>query len=94
MTRFMQFAHNELNYPRRTPGVEVASRTAGSRRRCSTLVGVSPTPARARAHRRLRVVRGLDCVDETPLLDLKPDRTLFTPLAPPQGGDFQIGDSS
>ena len=27
-------------------------------------------------------VRGLDCLDETPLLDLKPDRTLFTPVAP------------
>ena len=38
-------------------------------------------------------VRGLDCVDETPLLDLKPDRALFTPIAPPQKGDFQIGDS-
>ena len=38
------------------------------------------------------LVRGLDCVDETPLLDLKPDRTLFTPIAPAQEGDFQIGD--
>jgi tRNA-Thr(GGU) m(6)t(6)A37 methyltransferase TsaA len=38
------------------------------------------------------IVRGLDCLDSTPLLDLKPDRTLFTPLAPPQCGDFQIGD--
>jgi tRNA-Thr(GGU) m(6)t(6)A37 methyltransferase TsaA len=38
------------------------------------------------------LVRGLDCLDETPLLDLKPDRTLFTPLAPPQQGDFQVGD--
>ena len=38
------------------------------------------------------MVRGLDCLDGTPLLDLKPDRTLFTPLAPPQRGDFQIGD--
>jgi tRNA (adenine37-N6)-methyltransferase len=37
-------------------------------------------------------VRGLDCLDGTPLLDLKPDRTLFIPLAPPQRGDFQIGD--
>jgi len=37
-------------------------------------------------------VRGLDCLDQTPLLDLKPDRTLFTPIAPPQAGDFQIGD--
>jgi tRNA-Thr(GGU) m(6)t(6)A37 methyltransferase TsaA len=38
------------------------------------------------------LVRGLDCVDDTPLLDLKPDRTLFTPIAPPQEGDFQVGD--
>lgn len=37
-------------------------------------------------------VRGLDCLDGTPLLDLKPDRTLFNPIAPPQAGDFQIGD--
>lgn len=37
-------------------------------------------------------VRGLDCLDGTPLLDLKPDRTLFTPIAPPQPGDFQTGD--
>ena len=37
-------------------------------------------------------VRGLDCLDGTPLLDLKPDRTLFTPVAPPQPGDFQVGD--
>jgi tRNA (adenine37-N6)-methyltransferase len=35
------------------------------------------------------MVRGLDCVDGTPLLDLKPDRALFTPIAPPQPGDFQ-----
>jgi tRNA (adenine37-N6)-methyltransferase len=27
-------------------------------------------------------VRGLDCVDGTPLLDLKPERGSFTPLAP------------
>jgi len=26
------------------------------------------------------------------LLDFKPDRTLFTPIAPPQPGDFQIAD--
>ena len=38
------------------------------------------------------LVRGLDCLDSTPLLDLKPDRTLFTPVAPPQPGDFQVGD--
>jgi tRNA (Thr-GGU) A37 N-methylase len=37
-------------------------------------------------------VRGLDCLDGTPLLDIKPDRTLFTPLAPKQQGDDQVGD--
>jgi tRNA-Thr(GGU) m(6)t(6)A37 methyltransferase TsaA len=36
------------------------------------------------------LVRGLDCLDETPLLDLKPDRCEFTPLAPPQPGDFEV----
>jgi tRNA (Thr-GGU) A37 N-methylase len=36
------------------------------------------------------LVRGLDCLDGTPL-DLKPDRCLFTPLAPPQAGDFETG---
>ena len=35
------------------------------------------------------LVRGLDCVDGTPLLDIKPDRCEFTPLAPPQAGDFE-----
>lgn len=39
------------------------------------------------------LVRGLDCLDGTPLLDLKPDRTLFTPLAPRQPGDDQVGDA-
>jgi tRNA (Thr-GGU) A37 N-methylase len=34
----------------------------------------------------------MDCLDGTPLLDLKPDRTLFKPIAPPQPGDFQTGD--
>jgi len=38
-------------------------------------------------------VRGLDCLDGTPLVDLKPDRTLFEPLAPAQAGDFQVGDA-
>ena len=35
------------------------------------------------------LVRGLDCLDETPLLDLKPDRCEFTPLAQPHAGDFE-----
>jgi tRNA-Thr(GGU) m(6)t(6)A37 methyltransferase TsaA len=34
-------------------------------------------------------VRGLDCLDGTPLLDLKPDRALFQPPAPAQAGDLQ-----
>ncbi len=38
------------------------------------------------------LVRGLDCLDDTPLLDIKPDRTLFSPIAPPQPGDFEVGD--
>ena len=32
------------------------------------------------------VVRGLDCLDGTPLLDIKPDRCAWTPVAPPKGG--------
>ena len=40
---------------------------------------------------RVLLVRGLDCLDETPLIDIKPDRTLFTPIAPPQPGDFETG---
>ena len=39
------------------------------------------------------LVRGLDCLDGTPLIDLKPDRTAFVPLAPPQPGDFDVGES-
>lgn len=35
------------------------------------------------------VVRGLDCVDGTPLLDLKPDRSVFVPKAPETPGDSQ-----
>ena len=37
------------------------------------------------------VVRGMDCLDGTPLLDLKPERTGFIPIAPPQAGDFDVG---
>lgn len=37
-------------------------------------------------------VRGLDCLDGTPLLDIKPDRAAFQPAAPAQAGDFQKGD--
>lgn len=37
------------------------------------------------------LVQGLDCLDGTPLIDLKPDRCQFTPVAPPQPGDFEQG---
>ncbi len=48
-----------------------------------TLVGVEE---------RTVLVRGPDCLDGTPLLDLKPDRALFEPLASLQPGDFQTGE--
>jgi tRNA-Thr(GGU) m(6)t(6)A37 methyltransferase TsaA len=34
-------------------------------------------------------VRGLDCLDETPLIDLKPDRCEFSPLAQQRAGDSE-----
>lgn len=37
------------------------------------------------------LVRGLDCLDGTPLIDLKPDSCQFTPLAPPKR-DSQTGE--
>ncbi len=37
------------------------------------------------------LVRGLDCVDGTPLLDIKPDRSVFQPPALRQPGDDQVG---
>ena len=48
----------------------------------ATLVGIEGATA---------LVRGMDCLDGTPLLDLKPERTLFKPIAPPQPGDFETG---
>ena len=35
------------------------------------------------------LVRGLDCLDQTPLLDLKPDRCEFSPLAAQKVGDVE-----
>ena len=32
-------------------------------------------------------VRGLDCLDGTPLLDIKPDRCAYSPKAPPKAAD-------
>ena len=34
-------------------------------------------------------VRGLDCLDETPLLDIKPDRCEFSPLSAQKTGDVE-----
>jgi tRNA (adenine37-N6)-methyltransferase len=58
---------------------------------------VRPNPIGTSIARLIRIenatifVRGLDCLDGTPLLDLKPDRSLFTPIAPPQPGDSETG---
>jgi tRNA (adenine37-N6)-methyltransferase len=35
------------------------------------------------------LVKGLDCLDRTPLIDLKPDRCEFSPLAAQRGGDCE-----
>lgn len=35
------------------------------------------------------VVRGLDCLDGTPLIDIKPDRCAFTVQAPDKPADFR-----
>ena len=57
-----------------------------------------PNPIGTQTVKLLRVdgenvfVRGLDCLNGTPLIDLKPDRCTFTPLAPRQPGDDQVGD--
>jgi tRNA-Thr(GGU) m(6)t(6)A37 methyltransferase TsaA len=37
------------------------------------------------------LVRGLDCLDETPLIDLKPDRCEFSPLAAQKAGNCEAG---
>lgn len=37
------------------------------------------------------LVRGLDCLDGTPLIDLKPDRCSYSPLAPVKRGAAQAG---
>jgi tRNA-Thr(GGU) m(6)t(6)A37 methyltransferase TsaA len=60
---------------------------------------VRPNPIGTQMVRLVRVegatllVRGLDCLDGTPLIDLKPDRCAFTPLAPRQPGDDQVGET-
>ena len=36
------------------------------------------------------LVRGLDCLDQTPLIDLKPDRCEFSPLAAQRVGDVEM----
>ena len=52
---------------------------------------VRPNPIGTSLVRLLRIegpsliVRGLDCLDGTPLLDIKPDRCAFSPKAAPKG---------
>lgn len=61
---------------------------------------VRPNPIGTQHVRLVRVergnvfVQGLDCLDGTPLLDLKPDRCAFTPIAPRQPGDDEIEPSN
>ena len=38
------------------------------------------------------VVRGLDCLDGTPLLDIKPDRCAYSPKALPKGVEESAGE--
>ncbi len=53
---------------------------------------VRPNPIGTSLVRLLRIdggtlfVRGLDCLDGTPLIDIKPDRCSFSPMAPPKPG--------
>jgi len=59
---------------------------------------VRPNPIGTSRCRLLRIegasifVQGLDCLDGTPLIDIKPDRCAFTPIAPPQKGDFEVAE--
>ena len=48
-------------------------------------IGISRVRLVAR-HGSVLEVRGLDCLDGTPLVDLKPDRCTFTVEAPPKPG--------
>lgn len=56
---------------------------------------VRPNPIATSLVRLIRVegnrliVRGLDCLDGTPLLDLKPDRCAYSPPAPPNAGEWR-----
>jgi tRNA-Thr(GGU) m(6)t(6)A37 methyltransferase TsaA len=56
---------------------------------------VRPNPIGTSRVRLLRIengtvhVRGLDCLDGTPLIDIKPDRCAFTPQAPEKPRDTQ-----
>jgi len=62
-----------------------------------------PTPPHEAAPLWRRHVSDQECTLEgrinlvcigTPLLDIKPDRTMFKPIAPPQPGDFQVGSET
>jgi len=51
-------------------------------------LGIS-TAALERVEGNSLFVRGLDCLDGTPLVDLKPDRCAFTAVAPQDGCDIR-----
>lgn len=59
---------------------------------------VRPNPIGTSSVKLLRIeggtlhVRGLDCLDGTPLIDIKPDRCAFSPKAPAKPGDSQISE--
>ena len=81
--------HSRRDLVRQSPGKDGNTRGTFALRS-----PVRPNPIGTAIVRLVRVeagilsVRGLDCLDGTPLLDLKPDRSQFTPTAPPQAGDF------
>ncbi|WP_108485031.1 tRNA (N6-threonylcarbamoyladenosine(37)-N6)-methyltransferase TrmO [Oceaniglobus ichthyenteri] len=58
---------------------------------------VRPNPIGTSVVKLLRIekgtlhVRGLDCLDGTPLIDIKPDRCVFSPQAPAKPGDSDTG---
>ena len=58
------------------PSISVPNKGAMARAAGAVSIHV---PAKAQ-HLSIVLVRGMDCIDVTSLLDLKPDRCLFTPI--------------
>lgn len=82
-----------LDRSRRDLVVQSPKRDGEARGTFSLRSPVRPNPiglARVRLVRRegdALVVRGLDCLDGTPLIDIKPDRCAFSVQAPPKPAD-------